>query len=521
MRDKKWSEFTKKETIGDDADLLFLEGGNNHTIKLSDFLTSRTLSGELQQDGPTISTPILEIAGAQNKIRNLVAGSGIATSVEAENGAKIEHNFQTGSVAGVQVFQDPFGLSPLFRSLVPGSGILIADTGVGGIQVSLDTGPPVSSKTVLVASLSDLPSPVGGLITLADDTQYFFTQDLSLSDRLALGNDTVLSSPDTVLITLTYTGTGTFITSTNNTAVVKEMSISCSNGTLLNVSVAAGDIFNMARVRVLDVDTIGTISGTGGIVTFLSTVFPSITTNGFLLSGTFLAFNYNLSLAVLNAGTLFDLGSAVFVDVILNSIFGVFAASTTFLSGLIDSGNIASGSIASVQNMRLSGAGFTTTSGITPDDERWEFRQNNLIKDTRRSALVSLTANVAVTTIPDLITPVKVAGTWVVERASGYSGDTTGRITYIVTKPLDGTISATISAQMVSGSTGNYRFFVARNGTKIINSGVGITLQSGAPLGLTLVWEEELVETDFIEIFVQGIDSTVNIIVNDAKSRAS
>ena len=95
---KKISQFTGQASVLDGAFFTLVSAtGTNIKISVADFLNSRTLSGALQQDGPTVSTPVLDIAGAQYKIRNLVAGKAVSLSIEAENGLQID--FSLGNTA--------------------------------------------------------------------------------------------------------------------------------------------------------------------------------------------------------------------------------------------------------------------------------------------------------------------------------------------------------------------------------------------------------------------------------------
>lgn len=87
---KKISEFTVQTSVADAALFTLVDSGANIAITVANFLSSRTLQGTLQTSGPTVSTPVLQIVGQQNIIRNLVAGSNITLSIEGENGIQID-----------------------------------------------------------------------------------------------------------------------------------------------------------------------------------------------------------------------------------------------------------------------------------------------------------------------------------------------------------------------------------------------------------------------------------------------
>ena len=107
----------------------------NYKIAYTDFVTGLGVTGTIVQDGAVTGTPILDVNGAVNQIRNLENGPGIVTSVSADNGAKISHNF-TASADGFPVLLNTTSASPTIASIVAGSGISIATVNSSGIEIS-------------------------------------------------------------------------------------------------------------------------------------------------------------------------------------------------------------------------------------------------------------------------------------------------------------------------------------------------------------------------------------------------
>lgn len=124
----KQSDFTAQTTILAGSYLGFFANGYNYKITYDNFLGGLGVTGSIAQDGAVTGTPVLDIQGAVNYIRNLEDGSGIVTSVSAENGITIAHNF-TVNTTGEPLMQDISAASPMFVSLVGGTGIAVETVG--------------------------------------------------------------------------------------------------------------------------------------------------------------------------------------------------------------------------------------------------------------------------------------------------------------------------------------------------------------------------------------------------------
>ena len=70
------------------------------------------------------------------------------------------------------------------------------------------------NRRVVVNSIADLPTPVGNVITLASNTLYVQADDIALSTtRLVMGENTVYSGIDSLVVEISYTGTCLLYTS--------------------------------------------------------------------------------------------------------------------------------------------------------------------------------------------------------------------------------------------------------------------------------------------------------------------
>jgi hypothetical protein len=222
----------------------------------------------------------------------------------------------------------------------------------------------------------------------------------------------------------------------------------------------------------------------------------------------------------ITGGTLFNFGSATFSSIVLDLILADLGAGTTLISGAASSANINAGGTAIVTRLLTSGAG-TILSTITVNDALWNFFHNDDIADTRPDGLLSMQSNATATVIAVAGTPVLVAGTWVVERASQFSGTVAGRLTYNGGKNVTVPITASLTVEPASGGSTDISIEVAVNGTVVSNSKRTGNASAGNPTSITIPWQEVLSTTNFIEIFVANEGGTVNILVSSAILRVN
>ena len=120
------------------------------------------------------------------------------------------------------------------------------------------------------------------------------------------------------------------------------------------------------------------------------------------------------------------------------------------------------------------------------------------------------------TVIASAGTPVLVAGTWVVGSTSQMTGTTAGKVTYDGAKNLNASVTAKISVEPVSGSSVDISAQVAINGSLIANSVAIGSAAANSPASITIVWAQELSATNYVQIFVSNLDSTVDLLAASA-----
>lgn len=514
---RKKSNFPAQTGVPSGATLDYVSSGVNYKILYSDFLSGLGVSGSLEQSSAN-GSPVLDDQGSVKVIRNIIGGFGMATQVDAQNDIEIstDFTFDDGGVAIVDDVNDP---SPDFRSFIAGTGINIAGS-TGEIQIAV-TGVPASTKTIVVAQKSDLPTPSGGVITLEDDTEYLFVDDVSIdTDRLQIGDVNVLSAPDSSLITLTYTGTGAMMTSVENSLTVKDIGLSAENGSYIDlIGDGSGfDNFISRNCAFLSCASFGTIEDWG--LTVIAEAFSINAAEGLSFVGTQGRFALNQISLTNTAGTILDLGTATF-DIIYigpNTTFNTVSG-VTGINAAANSANINSGGSGVMSGSAVVGGG-TLSVGIDPSDLRWEITGVRGVDDTLKDTLSYNTAGTTVV-ISAINTPVLVGGTWVDDNSSQFTVDGAGTVTYIGIEPLHAPITAGITSNPASGSNKDYGGCIAINGVAVAESTRAGRASATDRQSITPIWQHEFVTGDTCSIMLENNSDTTNFEITHAVLRVN
>jgi len=124
----KQSDFTAQTSVPAGSFLGFFNNGYNYKISYANFISGLGVTGTIVQDGDPAGTPVLDVQGTINNIRNLEDGSGISCNVSPQNGIEISHNF-TVNATGLPIMLNSTAASPTFVSLVAGTGINLSAVG--------------------------------------------------------------------------------------------------------------------------------------------------------------------------------------------------------------------------------------------------------------------------------------------------------------------------------------------------------------------------------------------------------
>ena len=379
------------------------------------------------------------------------------------------------------------------------------------------------NSIVVVNSILDLPTAAGGKHTLAANTDYELGANIDIAGNyLQFGAGSGFSGPGAFINSLTYTGAGAVFRGDGVNATIKDITVIAGTGDVYDFTDSgAGNTFIVliSDVLVISCGTAGTFSKLRTVVMDGSTVVAC--QQGLVFGGTTQSSIRLNSIALSSTNTSYvgiDFTGSLQQTVNMEGVLFKGGAGSIGLKGDAGSANIAVGYLANISNCQFNDV-TTPLSGITTDDIRLNFKSNGVVKDSMPDAMVSMVANATATVITTIATPVKVLGTWVVQRASQYTCTTAGRATYNGERPITTPIDATLTLSPASGTNKVIRVKLALNGTPITASGKAIKVDTGSPQTITVPWQLEMTTTDYIEVFVENETDTVDVLVQDAVLR--
>lgn len=401
-------------------------------------------------------------------------------------------------------------------------------TGDGNVGTELSAATALAGKApawlaaVIVQSASDFPAPSGGEITLVANTSYVIDGVINIADTIVPALNNSITSFSFNTHELNYTGVGSMFKGRDTGISISDVSLRCANGTLNDwedIATPQSSVVEYDSVNIREVKHIG-LSTNIKQLRYFTSVFEDIKTTGHTLSGLIKQIVSIDTDFVNNSATpTFDLGSATTDSFwMINYQADLNNASGSHISGLTASGNINVGGLGHVVLGLYLGAG-TPIVGITVDDVRWNFKDNNIIPETKPSALLSTSDNALETAIATQGVPVKVNAVWVDEISSQFIVDSTGRATFKGERDISIPIDLSLGLKSVSGNI-DVSCSIAIDGT-VVTTGIPVSIGSTKPASTVATWEHNFTKDNFVEAFVTNLDGTQNLIVTDAILRAS
>lgn len=372
-----------------------------------------------------------------------------------------------------------------------------------------------SQSFVFIAEEANFPVQDSTTITLESNMVYVVSTTVITGKKFSCQDGSVITMFNTFGPALIYTGSGTMFTGVDASFTISAMTIVCAAAQAFSFTDSIGKlkVFTCNSVTVGSCLKLATFDNM--IQTQFFTSFAACADGIELLDDQTLLTIERLALISTSASFIaIDIGSAVIDNIELADLAVNAPAGGIGISGVASSANVPAGQLATVRDCSFVGGMTTILQNITTDDVRWSFRDNTPIKDTQPDGLSSLDANATATVIAIIDTPVLVAGTWTCERESQFTCTTAGRFTYNGERALTSPIDVILTIDPVSDST--VTVYVALNGTIINNSGIQQFTKASDPGNVNTMWQIELVQNDFIEVFVENNSSTSNLVVTDA-----
>jgi len=384
------------------------------------------------------------------------------------------------------------------------------------------TRPLIQDNIVRVLRMEDFPDPVSGVITLASNTKYIIDAPLTTSDRFEIPELSQNEIESSFLggNTITYTGTGTFITGTNagrinfiNTSLLN----TTGTGTLLDITGAGSALIEFVKCVI---DGWGSV---GMIDTANLTIFRScdVTNNGtgITMSNIF-AYSFQSLLfnnAVDNSGTFISMTGAgnLFGEVRNSGLFTNANESAIF----IDSASTTSLGVTVTENQYGLVGSFFDPAGLDETDVRMKVKDNVGQKDSKMIGSFNAKNNTTATSIPS-------SGTFVDLNLGGLASPssnierwtlnstTTGELEYIGREQFTGLLAATVTvSKSGGGGAQSFNFKALKNGADMVDN-IEITEEvKNETDSFALVIPTTAVTGDLIKLQVENPTSTVDILI--------
>jgi len=414
---------------------------------------------------------------------------------------------------------DPLIHEPKGASTAAAGTIYVADGAGSGAWTPQVAAP---SNVVLVESAADLPDPIAGTISLADNTLYQFSGIVDIgTDRLVMGANTLLSGLSRFTDGITYSGTSPMITAIT-THSFREIQFTCPNSAFLSLSGTGVETALYTNSFVVECSSVGTITDWGATVfRSFSVIEATNVTNGRLLfAGTNTSLNMDNSLwTTFTAGSMLDLGSATFdrVQIEAGNRF-VTSPGVTALNAGASNANLTASGRGIVSSTIFNGAGSAIGGGITVFDTRWTFSNNAGLRDTSCEAGYSVVGNATATTISTISTPVQVefdgnASSYLDHR---FTINSDGEVTYDGVEDVSKAVVFTTFSDVSAGSNKVFNFYIAKNGTIDTNSVSTRSYDAADPGSQVIQIIMDLSNGDVISLWTENTTDTSNITVENS-----
>lgn len=395
-----------------------------------------------------------------------------------------------------------------------GSNMEFRDLATGPVSLfALNSARP---NITWVNSVSDLPTPAAGVITLADNGTYFFTANVDLvGNRLVCGNNTTILGASSENCSIFSTGLSASTALITSVYSLPMRNITITHGTALNLDAtgnptAAIDWFGVNFTNCAIVGTIKsysnfimqdsallssanmTFDGTMGTVGGLQCLFSGIAGQTTMIYPATLTITRRIRWAYCSWVAF---GGATALDVSTSAVIPVEAY-------ILDTCNFSGGA--------------TYTAGVQFNDNKALFTNCKGISNSAEIALMSFTNNATQNAIATTGVFEKIEGTTTASAVNQRFTHTANRLTYSGGLTRTFIITASTSANSVVTNAVVILVRIAKNGTTIADSeSQATTSASGRNENFYCQTITELVPGDFIELFIANNTNANNLLATE------
>jgi hypothetical protein len=365
-----------------------------------------------------------------------------------------------------------------------------------------------------INQVSDFPTQDATTITLETGFAYNILSKITTGKRFVCQVNSAVTGPALNIEAIEYTGSLPMFTTTGQ-FYMSQLNFKCVSSDIFAHGPGGFVVLNSCVCSAAD--GVGVVSS--AFLTLIHTAFFNIATSGLSFTGTgnrLVMFDSLISPTL--AMDVLDLGTATFSNFDIAECSLIGPVGSVSIKGDTDSGNVETGHIAVVLDCELGGLG-TALQGIDPDDALWSFQLNEGARDTLRDALVSVQGNALETNMGGATgNPVKANAVFTVGPQSGFTGDTTGTVTYDLPNDIRVPVTASLTLKKASGGSSRVLACIAENGVVVAQSCIGVDCSNSASGNVTLIWQSDLSQTNYVEVWLEnptvGGNTTNNVLVD-------
>lgn len=370
-----------------------------------------------------------------------------------------------------------------------------------------------SPSIVFVQRKADLPAASNGVISLRDNTNYFFTSNVDLmGDRLVAGQNTVIlgGSSENCNISSTGLSAGTALLTSEWSLPIRNVSFTHALMLDLDADGNADQALDWFGVNFLNCASVGRIANYSNFIMTDSALLNSANMEFDGSIGT-IGFNQCLFSGIAGQTTL-NFPSSLTVTRRIRVIYSSFIA-----SGGATAINVSSSATIPVESYILDTVNFsggaTYTAGVTYTSNTALFQNCKGITNSGEIGQMYFSSNASATSVAQANTFYKITGTTAAGSINQKFSHSSNRLTY--TGAITRAFKVTGIASVVANSGNRVSLRVGKDGTTLAES------DSKATISATNRFENlachaivELATNNYIELFVAN-DSVQNVTVED------
>ena len=365
---------------------------------------------------------------------------------------------------------------------------------------------------VFVNTINDLPEPVGGVITLADNVTYFITSTIDLlGDRLVCGQNTTILGGSSENCRIKSTGLTDALITSNYSLPIRNITIEANLALDLDATGNSNQTLDWFGVNFTDCAVIGTVKSYSN---FIATDCAVLNSANWTFDGTIGTIGFTQTIFDGRSGQttiVFPSTLTVTRRIRFNSCPFVVLAGETGI-------NLSTSATIPVEGYRchfgdFSGGG-TYLAGVSSTDNKALFSETRGVLNSAAIANYYMVNNATLTDIVTQNVAVKIAGTTTPGALAQKFTFTDNRATYVGAITRDFKVSAVLTV-VAATSNKQIGLYIRKTNTLVTESEQYVTTNANSRAeAITIQSFVNLSTNDYIEIWVENDTDNTDVTIS-------